>query len=49
MERKEKEIEKLREIGMLLIQYAAETSPSGCEPPFRSFNSIVRYLSRSYL
>ncbi|KIY35782.1 breast cancer 2 susceptibility protein [Cryptococcus gattii E566] len=29
MERKEKEIEKLRELGMLLIQYAAETSPSG--------------------
>lgn len=49
MERKEKEIEKLRELGMLLIQYAAETSPSGCEPPFRSFNSIVRYLIGSYL
>lgn len=49
MERKEKEIEKLRELGMLLIQYAAETSPSGCEPPRRSFNPIVRYLSCSYL
>lgn len=49
MERKEKEVEKLRELGTLLSQYAVEASLADCESPPLSFNPVVSYLSRSYL
>lgn len=39
MERKEKVVEKVRDLGALLTQYAIETSPAGCEFP-RSFNLL---------